>query len=587
MRDLKRGELIVEVPREAIMSRTSARRSPEIGHLLRRLPGHLALAIHVLFESKVLGPASKFSPYLALLPKSEPTATCCFGSGRPLTPAEERALCRVEDALFGVCPSLADVARQRQELWDTFTALDEGLFAPRRHLFPATAFSRANFSWAYAIVSSRSFAIRMSDGDGFTLTDRDELPRDSGSSFNLLVPFADLFNHGLPAGCGEAGEGEGGQVDLARCAGGIWFNSSHLSTTPYWYDDSRRVFRVFADADYAKGQEVTICYGKKGSRDLLSRYGFQLPPGANAFDSLEVSAAALAPLLGEGDVGIVPPHSPPHADHHEDVELAGIKHALLRVYGLHDHAGVSANPDVAAVADHHAVTATFKVSTRGTVSPNLLAALRIRSLTRDDLRALLPTDNTGAESAAATDTDIAGRFADLVAALEANAWYATQSDRFDRPLTLMNEASVRSRVALQCELALRNLQDAGNGGGGGGDNNENAMEEKGAEEREETGGGTGDRGTEGGGHTEDRRRHLKMLEAQVEQWFSHMSVLLRSCVLDSFRRLETTSLSAVQAQPQLFDPAAVRAWETEMEAYQKKWEGWWEGRMAAAIRPKQ
>ena len=60
MRDLKRGELIVEVPREAIMSRTSARRSPEIGHLLRRLPGHLALAIHVLFESKVLGPASKF-----------------------------------------------------------------------------------------------------------------------------------------------------------------------------------------------------------------------------------------------------------------------------------------------------------------------------------------------------------------------------------------------------------------------------------------------------------------------------------------------------------------------------------------------
>jgi hypothetical protein len=50
-----------------------------------------------------------------------------------------------------------------------------------------------------------------------------------------------MFNHHYPQGCGEPGEGEDAaqagvdptkQVNLTRCGGNIWFNATHLSSTP-------------------------------------------------------------------------------------------------------------------------------------------------------------------------------------------------------------------------------------------------------------------------------------------------------------------------------------------------------------------
>ena len=112
--DLFRGELLMEIPRAAIMTRTSARDSV-IGHLLRRLPGPTALAVHLLYE-RHLGASSRFAAYIGTMPLGPPTSTCCFADGRPLTRDEEATLCRVEDALFRSCPSVIAVEQQRAEL---------------------------------------------------------------------------------------------------------------------------------------------------------------------------------------------------------------------------------------------------------------------------------------------------------------------------------------------------------------------------------------------------------------------------------------------------------------------------------------
>ena len=131
--DLYRGELLMEIPRAAIMTRTSAR-SSAIGHLLRRLPGPAALAVHLLYE-RHLGASSRFAAYIGTMPLGPPTSTCCFADGRPLTRYEEATLCRVEDALFRSCPSVIAVEQQRAELVRVGggMARDWGLHTPMFH----------------------------------------------------------------------------------------------------------------------------------------------------------------------------------------------------------------------------------------------------------------------------------------------------------------------------------------------------------------------------------------------------------------------------------------------------------------------
>lgn len=171
---------------------------------------------------------------------------------------------------------------------------------------------------------------------------------------------------------------------------------------------------------------------------------------------------------------------------------------------------------------------------------------------------------------------------DLVAALQQNPWYPAHVDRFNRPLTVLNEQAARLTVAGQCNAALVNMD---------------ALDVLEAEARRrwrwyEAGGGErGDEGEEGeeGIESEEgitsepepprlppqQSPYDNMLEDMMVQWRGHADVLLRSCILDSFMRLGKVYLGAVQGQRDNIDPTELVTWEKEMEEWQGKWSQWW------------
>ena len=192
---------------------------------------------------------------------------------------------------------------------------------------------------------------------------------------------------------------------------------------------------------------MKICYGRKSTPVLLSRYGFQLPTARNAFDSVIVSEGALAPLppAPASASSQSSSSSPPSSSfssfsssssssfpHIATDPLTQLKRALLHFHGLSTAeagdgsdgsdgsgdtsydtgdgyggnggtggGGGSADGNVAgkgsgAGGRRAGFTSggggggggrdPYKISVRGTVPAGLLAALRIRLLTIDDLQ---------------------------------------------------------------------------------------------------------------------------------------------------------------------------------------------------------
>lgn len=155
-RDVAAGEVLVSVPRTAMITDVDVAADPRIAALaLAELDSrHSPLALWLAWERTA--PASRWRPYLDALPPAYPWLPIHRPGAQLAALAGTRALASVVDQAASWRGDHARIARAA-----------------------ATAPSLAEFAWGRAVTASRCFGISAPDG-----------------SRRALVPVADLFDHG-------------------------------------------------------------------------------------------------------------------------------------------------------------------------------------------------------------------------------------------------------------------------------------------------------------------------------------------------------------------------------------------------------
>ena len=274
-RGVEEGDVLVRVPRSAMLTAEDARVCPVIGDVASRVPDTAALALKLLAERDA-GRGSAWSPWIATLPTWEQTQAT-----HPLAWSRERR----ERVLRG-SPTLARLESMVASCREDYDALaaawcDAGTPPPKLE----------DVTWARAMISSRAFYLESDDGDGYGdewwdededeeeeeeeewpdpseldrggLDDDDEFEAFGGvddapiddtylrtGAFVAFVPWADALNHS---------PGADGRSVLASTV------------------DSNGVQRaeLRASSAYLPGDEVHDSYGVGLTRqDTFLRYGF-------------------------------------------------------------------------------------------------------------------------------------------------------------------------------------------------------------------------------------------------------------------------------------------------------------------------
>ena len=239
------------------------------------------------------------------------------------------------------------------------------MFHRARPLLAALGLSRVSlnrFAWAMAVVNSRAF----------------DLPGLTGSA---LVPFADVFNHHSIAPSERKTFREKGAEKQTFGWGGL-HDETYTERGSVSVSGTRsggsQTFSVYADQDYARGDEVFIEYGSKSNLELVSSYGFVLP--ANIYESIGLGpwdVLRVADLAAGGD-GRTPPTS-------ETDSLWHLKRALLETLGLHD---IQLSLGTLSFPRAHCRTYNHSMGLLAEGSTGLISALRILLLDQADLTAL-------------------------------------------------------------------------------------------------------------------------------------------------------------------------------------------------------
>ena len=307
-RNIQKGEIILSVPFEAIISLDSIERDDVLSSILgrknREMYGwddEMQLLIVFLLYHQALGPSSTVYPYLQVLQTS---------------PTDQMPFMWSKEDLHKIYPDPANGVRIATELiHEDIQAMYDEIIPPLARLYPdvfATApyeknapitsinsnntssntndwaYSYRNFVWAFAMVNSRHWHLPCKDLDPITSTsnsieDTGEAepnsvgeriitsqeaptnnivqPIDSRKIFEIsplsaisnaatahtfLLPFADLLNFGEPCARGE-------------------------------YNAEKRAFEITASCDIEKGQEVTFWYTDDCSDLVLANFGFIHP----------------------------------------------------------------------------------------------------------------------------------------------------------------------------------------------------------------------------------------------------------------------------------------------------------------------
>ena len=290
---VKEGDVLVRVPRSAMLTAEDARVCPVVGDVASRVPDTAALALKLLAERDA-GRGSAWSPWIATLPTWEQTQAT-----HPLAWSRERR----ERVLRG-SPTLARLESMVASCREDFDALaaacgDAGTPPPKLE----------DVTWARAMISSRAFYLESDDGDGYGdewwdedgrrrrrgreeeewpdpseldrggLDDDDEFEAFGGvddapiddtyrrtGAFVAFVPWADALNHSSTAD---------GRSVLA-------------STTD---SNGVRCAELRASAAYVPGDEVHDSYGVGLTRqDTFLRYGFvEVSDTMGCEDSVDVA----------------------------------------------------------------------------------------------------------------------------------------------------------------------------------------------------------------------------------------------------------------------------------------------------------
>ncbi|XP_062107618.1 protein SET DOMAIN GROUP 40 isoform X2 [Humulus lupulus] len=262
LRDIRKGKLILRVPRSALMTRETVLKDERLSNALNAhssLSPTQILSICLLYEVDK-GSSSWWYSYLMNLPISY-DVLAAFGE------FEKQAL-QVEDAIWAT-----QKATLKAELeWKEANVLMKELnLKPRLLTFKA-------WLWASATISSRTLHV----------------PWDVAG---CLCPVGDLFNYAAP-GEDLNFKTQSSSFGISHCVDGhdptdmlhseqLDYHSGRL--TDGGFEEDVAAYCFYARRHYRKGEQVLLCYGSYTNIELLEHYGFILNenPGEKIFIPLE------------------------------------------------------------------------------------------------------------------------------------------------------------------------------------------------------------------------------------------------------------------------------------------------------------
>ncbi|KAE9615081.1 putative histone-lysine N-methyltransferase chromatin remodeling SET family [Lupinus albus] len=260
VRDLKRGELILRVPKSALMTRDSVMEDKKLCFSLNNKHSSLSptqiLTVCLLYEMGK-GKTSRWHPYLVHLPQSY-DILATFGE------FEKHAL-QVDEAVWVTEKA---VIKAKSEWKEAQALMEELKLKPRLLTFKA-------WVWAAATISSRTLHV----------------PWDEAG---CLCPVGDLFNYDAPGKepC-SVGDGEdllsNSSVHVTDMSNGgntmmvdsEQFDSHSQRLTDGGFEEDANAYCFYARAHYKKGDQVLLCYGTYTNLELLEHYGFLLHENPN------------------------------------------------------------------------------------------------------------------------------------------------------------------------------------------------------------------------------------------------------------------------------------------------------------------
>ncbi|KAJ3688983.1 hypothetical protein LUZ61_018147 [Rhynchospora tenuis] len=255
-RELKRGEMVLRVPKAALFTTESVISDPQIASLMERHK-HLSpierLIVCLLMEVNK-GRSSKWYPYLSQLPRDYTTLS-------NFSVPEIKAF-QVEDAIWAAEKA---VEKTKSDWSKSLAILKELGLKPQLLNFKS-------WLWASQTVSSRTLHI----------------PWDEAG---CLCPVGDLFNYDAPD---ESVLHEHDEVGVAskscslNCSVEV-VNASNERLTDGGYEESSSSYCFYARRRYTQGEQVLLSYGTYTNLELLEHYGFLLPqnPNDKAFIKLD------------------------------------------------------------------------------------------------------------------------------------------------------------------------------------------------------------------------------------------------------------------------------------------------------------
>ncbi|XP_057971691.1 protein SET DOMAIN GROUP 40 isoform X1 [Malania oleifera] len=259
VRDLRKGELILRVPKSALLTRENLLKDENLSLTVKKhasLSSSQILAVCLLAEMDK-GKSSCCYPYLMQLPRS-------YGLLASFGQCEMQAL-QVEDAIW-----TAEKAALKVKLeWEEASALMQKLrIRPQLQTLKA-------WVWAFATISSRTLHIPWDDA-------------------GCLCPVGDLFNYAPPGDetydfgdlgtqmhasslrVGSFGNGQAtGKSDLEQ------FDAQEQRLIDAGYEEDVAAYCFYARKYYKRGEQVLLSYGMYTNLDLLEHYGFLLNENPN------------------------------------------------------------------------------------------------------------------------------------------------------------------------------------------------------------------------------------------------------------------------------------------------------------------
>ncbi|CAN6464108.1 unnamed protein product [Victoria cruziana] len=232
-RELRKGEMILKVPRSALMCRDSVLKGDKfLAASVEKYP-HLSptqvLAVCLLSEV-CKGRDSQWHPYLIQLPRS-------YDLLANFSQFEVQAF-QVDDA---ICASKQVVSKVQND-WKKAKRLMEDISLRPQFL------TFRSWLWAFATISSRTLHI----------------PWDEAG---CLCPVGDLFNYDAPG------------IDAPTLDSEL--NEDFNRLTDGGYEEDTNAYCFYARQSYSRGEQVLLCYGTYSNLELLEHYGFLLRDNPN------------------------------------------------------------------------------------------------------------------------------------------------------------------------------------------------------------------------------------------------------------------------------------------------------------------